>query len=428
MNQSLQTIKAWLGKYWAPVIAIGLWLFLGMQYVGTTSPELRAIDGLHHVEYTLIISQKHRLPAPYEAWETYHPPLYYMVDALFAPSSVNHIRYVRQVSVVYGAIFLLAMWIVLKKAKISSSFIYVAVLFLTFLSPSFFILFTAYNNDALSALLCALLLLYSYVFIVTPNRWHAVLLLAVTILALYTKLNAVFAIVSVGVVVLCGVCAKKINIRHACRMLIVFAIAILAFLPWMVFHNLPLSGKMLPNNFNGIATSIKLPRNALSMILTPPAISDGEWGYPYTLGSQEFYHLKMNVYSFLFDTSAFSGFSYPQPLETRAWLIVWLSLFIGALSLSQVRHNVMTLASGGIIIVSLVLIALFTPYVGFISGADFRYIAWTWLAWGVLTAFVLERISRRGYSTAGNIIILCSILGLVLVKYSFITYLLGYSV
>lgn len=82
----------------------GVWLLVGAFYIVRTDGRLQH-DLRGHVEYTQRIYRDKALPSPYQGWQTYHPPLYYLVNQFAFPGDRRHMGIVRFMSVLYGGIF-----------------------------------------------------------------------------------------------------------------------------------------------------------------------------------------------------------------------------------------------------------------------------------------------------------------------------------
>src|SRR4051794_11335267 len=94
-------------RTWGVGSVILVWLLLAVLHIARTPPSAFTHDFKDHVLNTHIIAYEHRLPLPREGWETYQPPLYYLINALLNPNHAWHVLWVRISSAIYGALFLL---------------------------------------------------------------------------------------------------------------------------------------------------------------------------------------------------------------------------------------------------------------------------------------------------------------------------------
>src|SRR3989338_1172087 len=85
-----------------------IWLSGMFFYFRNTPYNWRVYDFDGHIQYSEILATRHKLPAPYEGWETWQPPAYYFLNSFIFPASLKssdkllHINCVRGLSVFYS--------------------------------------------------------------------------------------------------------------------------------------------------------------------------------------------------------------------------------------------------------------------------------------------------------------------------------------
>src|SRR3989338_386537 len=181
-------------------IVIAVWIIVAVGYLTHTPIDHRAHDISGHLEYTKIVFSELRLPHPYEGWETFQPPLYYLINSLIAPphnilEGLYHIIYVRYLSVFYGLISILVIAWFLMKIDISPFYRMLVLLFIV-TTPKFVFMFSSYNNDSLATMLSILIVGLSYKLFSDQSMRYRLLLLLVATLGPYAKYTALLAILS----------------------------------------------------------------------------------------------------------------------------------------------------------------------------------------------------------------------------------------
>ncbi|HVO33840.1 MAG TPA: hypothetical protein VMU17_07980, partial [Elusimicrobiota bacterium] len=149
-----------------------------------------------HLEYSEILGIQKRFPKPLEGWETYQPPLYYLVTSRLMPNQLRiHVLLVRMLSVLLGMIAMVLLAITLSELRYAA---WIQAVVLAFLgtTPGFFFIFQSYNNDTLSSVLSLAILVCAFKL---SQDWRSPLAIAYTAacaLGLYTKY-------SVGMTIIC---------------------------------------------------------------------------------------------------------------------------------------------------------------------------------------------------------------------------------
>lgn len=380
-----------------PLGLAGVWLLVGAAYIMRTDGRLQH-DLRGHVEYTQRIYRDKALPSPYQGWQTYHPPLYYLVNQLAFPDGRRHIGIVRFMSVLYGGIFgalclLACRWMVGREG--------VGILATSYLmsTPAVIQLFSSYNNDSLTMVLSAsfLMLLWSYW---RTGRWrYWVLSVVIGTLAVYTKFSAIYLLLSVVIVVGVTVCLRILPFRKAFVIAGAICIPGIILLPWLYFHNYCSTGKLFPHNVEVptgrimVAATMENNGGVVRFLLAPPGISWTRWDSPYAIGRGKdngWDWTKKDLGSSTLVTSVLGEFDYssvarrhPGLTEIFAWLA--LGLRLGLVVLLVIRWVPRMVLPGAIILTSFLMhvmhLAFVQPYV---NAANFRYYAWVGLPLVVL--------------------------------------------
>src|SRR5437016_5370270 len=104
--------------FWILIGVVVLWMLLATAFIARSPAGAFSHDTHGHVQNTRILYFEHRLPNPREGWETYQPPLYYLVNTLLLPGHESHIFWVRLASAVYGAAALCLISVLLTRCKV----------------------------------------------------------------------------------------------------------------------------------------------------------------------------------------------------------------------------------------------------------------------------------------------------------------------
>jgi hypothetical protein len=372
---------------WAGLL-IG-WFALALYCIHRT-PDLRLHhDAAAHIEYSTLIAAEHKLPEPHRALETAQPPLFYVLCQLLQPlprvSAANqssarpvvvhltdrtqfevrgadlqnivqhllqrHIPRVRVMCAVFGAVFLASCVLMMHRCKAAGWGGMVALAYLSTL-PSVVLLFTSYSNDALAGMFgggLAIALHASYVSKPSVWRWLAIAICLAG--GIYTK----FSVGIAGIVACAGIALllalKRVSFGKATFIGSALACGGLSLFGWMLLHNRPLTGQLLPNNATDpslwskseifAAGSLKNTQEKLLFFFTPPGITDGEWTDPY-IQDQRTYHTKRNLLSHMLVTSAFDEFIYgpsPSVVNRCAWITLWTQVAILIIALAGIRQG-----------------------------------------------------------------------------------------
>lgn len=187
-------------------LLLGAGILLRFGYVLITPYGVRAHDVDGHIDYVRFIVQHLRLPDPHEGWQSYQPPLYYALGALF----VTVFGFFQDTAVLQGLGFLLSVGTLIVSLFIARElfatdeaeprFLYIALL-VSF--PGLVYFASRINNDVLACFLGAIGILFLLRFLqrgAVARDWYiAIVAIALGILAKAT----VGLLLPVALLVLC---------------------------------------------------------------------------------------------------------------------------------------------------------------------------------------------------------------------------------
>jgi 4-amino-4-deoxy-L-arabinose transferase-like glycosyltransferase len=338
-----------------------------------------------------------KLPSPTQGWQTYQPPLYYIINQLFSPASENHVLLVRLLSVFYGAVFLGCCHIVMKHWGIPN-LIHLLILVYFMSIPAFVHLFTTYNNDALVMALSAAIIAALVKYYFRPKPYMLVLLFLLAALGVYTKYNIILLIFSIGIL-LCGAfILRAIPFKKAVIILLPLVLGILTIVPYLRFHNFHHTGKYLVQNIESDAWpywNISQQVGFARFFFTPPAITNGEYTYPYAFDEKYgvIYNWTKRTYlSSIISTSLFGEFNYSRKApgaDKWAWITLWIYVVLLA-NIAYVRRPVRLMS--WFLVLTLFTHGLFIRFFfPFYINANYRFFAWITIPLAVLTAAEFNR-------------------------------------
>jgi len=370
--------------HYSVVFALCSWIFLSLYYIKITPPPVRNHDFDAHLQYSSLIWDQGRLPGPQEGWETWQPPLFYLIASQIAPESPHHVYGVRLFSMICGGMSLLIIAWTLRFFR--ANFLTItAVLLLIATTPEFFFHFTSYSNDGLASLLG--MATVSLTYFLLANKYLGgkfqgwlLLLYAVATTGLYTKYTV--AVPVSGVLVWVGV--KLINEREFRRRKVLISTAlVLSFASlffWLYFHNYRATSLIFPSNIPYSETI--LPKIEFKEALLPKFSNLFQWGSPYVDG-------KTNYLAYFFSSSLFEAFhpgwwlrnNYPLWLT---WILFGSRLLILVMSLIFLGNSGNSISAAGLILWASLIQLAFLHFYPIVLLMNFRYIAWTWLPWAIL--------------------------------------------
>ena len=140
-----------------------------------------------HLDVIKYIVEHRALPAALASFESYQPPLYYLLAAPIYAVSGN-VKWVQFLSLFFSALTLLVIYRLLYAGKFladarAGRYAFVMACFL----PQFVMFGLYVSNDSLAVLIGALIVLQVVRFVATPRIWQGVLLALLVSLGLLTK-------------------------------------------------------------------------------------------------------------------------------------------------------------------------------------------------------------------------------------------------
>jgi hypothetical protein len=377
------------------IIYIGLVLFIWIfTAIGFTNSRAKTwaytVDMWGHVEYTRYIQDHLSFPSPYYGWETYQPPLFYVINyTFFHPESVNHIKIVDYSCLAYGTVFILTLFWLLSQYGIKDLTQFLVVLAISS-TPNFFIIFTEYNNDGLFLMLAGIIICLSKQNLLNSpkNRFFSLGLITFLMIAtLYVKYTAMLFFISYLIYLLYLRIKKIVSSKTVFLYLGMIGITIIAFSPWIYFHNFKDTGKLLPTNFDK-NVSKPIPSNLKSFTYSFPFLNNGELIQPFSnhinLISNEFVEMIYGEWWLGNDNTI-----------QLAWLIYWLTLILTIsillknIFLKIVKENIVLILLGFISVISYYLVS---PD---FTSLNVRYIYWVLLPISLILAFSIDEMPKN---------------------------------
>jgi 4-amino-4-deoxy-L-arabinose transferase-like glycosyltransferase len=204
----LQSIKSVKKESIAIACVLLAAFIVRIAYLSVTPYTEHSHDVLGHVQYIEYIAQKLSLPARDFSDQTYHPPLYYIVSAvfykLFALSGISVdiiYKMVQFLSVIWSMGFLVVVSVILKR-YFKNKFLFVLSMAVLAFWPSLVIHSVRIGNDSLFFLFYALSLLFIIKWYDDRTRKSLLLLASFVVLTILTKANGIMLIGHFGLVAL----------------------------------------------------------------------------------------------------------------------------------------------------------------------------------------------------------------------------------
>ena len=389
-------------------LALIFWLTIASLYFFHTPPNHRSHDFIAHVEYTILLSVQKQFPHPYEAWETFQPPLYYLINSLLLPpvsikNAFLHINLVSYVSLLYGLIALFIIYWLLRQT-INNLFVRLLVLLFIGTTPNFVFLFSTYNNDSLATLLLIATFAIAYKLITNWSYKNAILLLLILTAGLYTKNTALAAITALCIYFSRNFIRFKLPDKTSLKILIILFLALSLFFPWTYFHNYKNTDRFFPTNVdNEINTkfNFELFDNVVGIIFRIPDLQINkptyqyEWDVPWVYPDWGIYHpssKRYDYFGFSFITSIIGEYVFKSPYVIVIWIILYIHLIVTLFSLFNIPNTPLGNFSKFILITVYLLQISTLPLSPYLPqrNMDYRYIAWLWAPWAVINAYALD--------------------------------------
>lgn len=386
------------------ILLSSFWLLISVNFL-ITLPKVNwfAHDMWGHVKYTSLIHVEKKLPNPYQGFQTYQPPLYYLINQMFSPKTEYHVLKVRLFSIVYGLIFLLSCHIVMDQWNIPRV-IQLLVLIYFMSIPAFVHLFTTYNNDSLAMALSGAITAASVKCFFKPKTSLMIFLFVLAVLGVYSKYNVILLFVAIGILLAGAFIVRAVPMKKVLLIVLSLMLGSLTLIPYLRFHNYAYTGKYLPNNADIWPLSpfwdIKKNVGYLRFFFKPPALTTGEWTDPYgfdadfhyELGPPLFYWAKRTYLSSVISTSLFGEYNYSKKVPSAdkwAWITLWVQIAL-LVSISYRDKNVR--AMSWFLFLSLFLFALFIRFSNHIfNSVNFRFFAWIYVPLCLLVASQLQK-------------------------------------
>lgn len=292
-----------------------------------------------HLGYIEYIYKFHKLPDmnPYELFSYYHPPLHYVISAVWltiltALGMPEDLAFenLQILPLFYSGLLMLLAYLILKKIGGRGRGLY-AGLFLVAMHPAFTLMSGSVNNDMLSAVLALCGILSTLCFI-RERSFKNLILIALSIgFGMLSKLNAAVIAFPVGLVFLLDFISvvrtkDRKRILTSVRNYVIFGITSAVIgLSWIVrnlvrFHENP--GVPVPDGFSVLYTG----DYSLWARLGIPAFTDWHFEFPFHPLSGAVIH---NIWVIMFQTSLF-GEEYPAEL-TKLPLVLCQVAYVAAI-------------------------------------------------------------------------------------------------
>lgn len=399
-----QKLQKYLLVYNKPLIFLATaWFVIASLYLIRTPFDYRAHDARGHIHYTRIVTQEHRIPKPYEGWETFQPPVYYLINSVIFPNTLKnsnfliHVNAVRLISVVYGFITILLIAALLSEIKIGLVE-KLQVLFFTVTTPKFVFLFSTYNNDSLATLLSILVIFLCYKLYKSWSNKKALLLFVCAVIGVYTKFSTIGCILAILFPCIIYLFKQKPQDKKIASMALILFASIISLLPWIIFHNIKYTNNPFPTNLeHRIRKSTKHGTilDTLKSIIVNPLQPKTKWQEPWALpvveqrqyiapGTKGFDYI-----SYFFVTSIIGENEFTKPDKKVIWGILWIHLFISILAYRYIFSSNINKLSFFVIVVGhfLHLFYISRYFVPIPSPVmDFRMISWIWAPWTYIFA------------------------------------------
>lgn len=398
-------MKPWMDRHPRCALSGGLmaWFLFAFLFIARSPAGAFSHDFRGHVQFTQILYSERRIPLPREGWETYQPPLYYLINTLFSPERPSHTFQIRLMSALYGILTLLLITRLLARYAILPSAQLIVLAFVAS-APSFIFMFTTYNNDSLATLLSVAILVTAHAWILEGRR-RSVIFLGVLILAgLYTKLTVVFPLAALCMILgLLGL-FRKLPWKRIVPVFGAVGLGTLLLSPWLLGHNYRHTGLLTPTPADfPVDSRVRLPQTALRTVLTPPLWNSQEWKDPFAHLWGEAHHKKNSYLSYLFVTSIFDEYTFASLPPALPWAIVFLHGILLITALGRANSSAIGRLCLGFIVLGIVFLTSLIFRSPYASYMDFRYIAWLWLPGALLYAthlvFAQPRTSPFGLSS-----------------------------
>ena len=387
--------------------ALFFWVLIAVLYLRHTPLDHRNHDYSHHLYYTEIIATQHRFPKPYEGTETYHPPLYYLINSFLAPESLKtdkvlHSNCVRGLSVFYGALtIILLSWFCSKFVPDKRARL-IALLFLI-TTPKFMFIFSTYNVDSLATLISVAVITISYMLYTNWSKNLALVFLLISTAGIYTKYTTVFCMIVVSLMCSYNFLKGKLPNKKQFGIISIFVLAMILHYPWLINHNYKNTGRLTPTNTDfkiDQNLSIQSYFNSIRSVIRIPILQSTphEWDEPWVYTIADHPETKANDYiSTAFITSLIGEYVFSKPHKNFIWILYCIHLVLYIAAFMQVGLSPINKLAGSLIFLAHFVYLLMLGRVSIPVWAayyDFRLICWSWLGWFILYSSLLVNGSK----------------------------------
>ncbi|MBI1858755.1 MAG: glycosyltransferase family 39 protein, partial [Candidatus Melainabacteria bacterium] len=361
-------------------------------YFVRTPYDLRTHDLEEHIEYTQFIVQNKKLPKPYQLWQSYHPPLYYLIASLFGDDLTRgdkaiHVNKSRLISIFFGLWTLFIILSLLRSLNITPPQQLLVALFIATI-PKYIFVFSTYNNDSLAMFCSVAIVYYSYSLSLNWSKAKSIILLIATTAALYAKYTSIVCFISVCIVLLRKLFLLQLPTKNGVKTLLVLMISAALFLPYVIIHNYQNTHKLFPTNFDSKRFPTPTKHLNIKRIMRIPILQSNlhEWTDPWAHPDPSYQHKAKKSHDFwgyMLVTSLIGEYNFKYPSVNFYWFLYYIHFIIGFLSIcfvlkgsSVVRYFAFCGLLGYVIQALLLLQVYARP-----CTMDFRYVCWLWLCW-----------------------------------------------
>lgn len=378
------------------------WFFIAYIYLNHVSIDHCSNDFWQHIEYTEIITTQHRFPAPYDGFQTYHPPFYHLLNSIIIPKSIienkqSHAHFGQLLSIIYGALMLAIIYLGIKEINKNPKEQILILLYIAS-TPMFTFMYTTYNNDSLANLLSMGIIVLSYRLYLSWSKNLALLLMILAIIALYTKYTVAASIIAVVAVCLKNLLKLKYPNLNQKKIILILCSSFLFLIPWLIFHNYYYTGKLFPSNFERQHSKYEWSTiKSFVRIVLPTAIFKDFSKKWQTVSNHPFGGVatkKYDYWTYIFLNTVTQGAVFKTPGYTFILFLLILHLIVYFAGMREIfKTNITKLAAFVILaahtfqIIALIYYHARQPFSAFYGDNPFityRYFCWDLIGWGIL--------------------------------------------
>ncbi len=384
-----------------------------VYYVSITPYWIRGHDTDGHIEYIDHMANEWSLPSPDQGWESWQPPLYYAVSAVwtaplrFMDSSRETILFSLQILSLLFSVWTL--WIIWKIGRAlfvtdrEGSIAIPALFALIAFIPSLVFLSARINNDVLMVPLAFLSMLYLQRWWNSDKLRHWLLCVLAIALCILSKSNGLLLLpVAFGALLVRRRISLK-GIRDAVLGLLIVAIVAGWFSAWRALHETSQDQDMIVGNTGALNSGLAV-NNDIEAFTTfsPAAMVRIPYNNPWTDESR-----RQHFWEYLYRSAFFGEFDFgPNRMLLASWLVAW-SLPVFILSLVGFFLGLFQWKRWAPMILLAVVFplghAVFRWEYPYGSSQDFRYILPILLAASAFAALTLLRLKQPLIKSAATL-------------------------